>query len=98
MLDVIKDYYTDSKASDQTEYLRKTNQAFLEWQQWSQKRMSHDSVFNGEIAMGAARLSSAVCVCARACFPLPEVVHRRRERFRILVSDLRLKTDTCISG
>ena len=30
MLDVIQDCYTDLKASDQTEYLRKTNQAFLE--------------------------------------------------------------------
>jgi hypothetical protein len=59
MLDVIQDCYTDLKASDQTEYLRKTNQAFLEWQQWVQKRLPHDSVFNGEIVMGAARLSSA---------------------------------------
>jgi hypothetical protein len=59
MLDVIKDCYTDLKESDQTEYLRKTNQAFLEWQQWAQKRLPHDSVFNGEIAMGAASLSSA---------------------------------------
>jgi hypothetical protein len=30
-----------------------------EWQQWAQKRLPHDSVFNGEIAMGAERLSSA---------------------------------------
>jgi hypothetical protein len=58
MLDVIQDCYTDLKASDQTEYLRKTNQAFLEWQQWVQKRLPYDSVFNGEIAMGVARSSA----------------------------------------
>ena len=59
MLDVIKDCFTDLKESDRDVYLRKTNQALLEWQKWSQKRMTHDSVFNGEIVMGSVRLNSA---------------------------------------
>ncbi len=59
MLDIIKVCFADLKESDRDVYLRKTNQDLLEWQQWAQKRMTHDSVFNGEITMGSVRLNSS---------------------------------------
>jgi hypothetical protein len=38
-----------------------------------------------------------LCVCVRACFSLPTVVHRNREHFHILMSDLRFRVDVCIT-
>ena len=45
MFQVISDCYVHHKESDHDLYLNNTNQTFLEWKKWVEKRMTQDFVF-----------------------------------------------------